>query len=111
MYYSNIAAITTVLTTCLSLTTPTLAHDQKSNTKGGGGGGFTIKQQSLPDFWVPSRNEKVQNVLQMKRRPGAKPINSKYVQALRSGKQVDGVYGSEEIDVTDTGTSILLAAT
>ena len=107
MYYTNLAGLTTLLTTYLSLATPTFAHDRHhGNGKGNshGHGGFKIEPLKLHDFWVPSANKPVQSILNLKRKPGAKPHNAKYLQALRRGNAVDGVYGSEEIDVTDTGT-------
>ena len=119
MYYNNFTALAALLAACLTLTTPVLAHDKphgqnKNNQSKGSSGGksqgahkhyeFRIETSlRLPEFWVPSANRKVQNVLNLIHKPGQKPHNAAYMQALRGGHQVDGVYGVEEVDITDTG--------
>lgn len=95
-YFSNFAALAALLTTCLSIATLTDAHD-------GRGRNFKIQPYKPPHFWVPSPNIKAQHVLNMRRKPGQKPHNAAYLQALKQGVQVEGVYGTEEVDVTDTG--------
>ena len=125
MYYTNFAALAAILSTCLTLTTPVLSHDhpnqQKNKSsqahgngnghgngknKGGGHKHYEFRIETsfrLSEFWVPSADKQVQNVLNLARKPGARPHNAAYLQALRGGHQVDGVYGVEEVDVTDTG--------
>ena len=94
-------SIITLASSLLSLTSATSSleprHDKQIN------GAFTFQIHSLDNYWVPSSNIRVDFVLQLRRKPGAQPVALRYLQQLRGGKHNNGVFGQEEIDVTDTG--------
>ncbi|KAG8528359.1 uncharacterized protein KY384_007277 [Bacidia gigantensis] len=93
MYSSTTATLSALLISCLSLSGLATTHTHQFHTS-------TYK---LPNYWVPSANQKTQNVLNLKHKPDAKPHNQGYLQALRNGSQVNGVFGYEEVDVTANG--------
>ena len=100
MYSPAIAASTAILLLWISLVTPSLASRGQHH----GQNQFRLETYRPSSFWVPSPNRLAQNVLSMQRRPG-RPASDGYMKSLRKGGQVDGVYGFEEVDVTERGRS------
>ncbi|KAL9099605.1 MAG: hypothetical protein Q9163_004912 [Psora crenata] len=113
-----IASSIALLVSYISLATPSLAtqshnHTQSRNHTQSHGqihnnghvkshNPFRLEPYSPTSFWVPSPNQIAQNVLSMRGREGI-PASAAYMKSLRSGSEAKGVYGYEEVDVTERG--------
>ena len=93
---SNLLVLASSLLSLTSATSLEPRHDKVVTT-------FTFEIHSLDNFWVPSEHIEVSFVLPLRRKAGAQPVALRYLASLRNGKQTNGVFGQEEIDVTDTG--------
>ena len=96
MYLTSVAASTSLLVSCIIFffTTPSLGTRGRNH--------FRIEPYRPTSFWVPSPDKQAQNVLSMRRRPGS-ATSAAYMQSLRRGNQVNGVYGYEDLDTTERG--------